>query len=182
MSFLINLINILEILLKSILNLFDYIIEVQISDIKKFLNKIIFLIKDFFILIVSILKFEMYFLLYLLSMLVDVIVSSFVINWNNRIENLIYNIITWYEIDFTNFFANYDNEFINILREKFKIKDNKFYEIIENKKIEHDDYTIELFEENENVIAKKNRRFQLISCVISLSITVIIIIILDNYN
>jgi hypothetical protein len=182
MSFLINLINILEILLKSILNLFDYIIEIQISDIRTFLNKIMFLIKDFFILVLTILKFEIYFLLYLLSMLVDMIVSSFVINWNNRIETLIYDIVTWYEIDFTNFFANYDNEFINILREKFKIKDNKFYEIIENKKIEHDDYTIDLFEENENIIAKKNRKFQLISCIITLSITFMIIAIVNNYN
>jgi hypothetical protein len=182
MSFLINLINILEILLKSILNLFDYIIEIQISDIRTFLNKIMFLIKDFFILVLTILKFEIYFLLYLLSMLVDMIVSSFIINWNNRIETLIYDIVTWYEIDFTNFFVNYDNEFINILREKFKIKDNKFYEIIENKKIEHDDYTIELFEENENIIAKKNRKFQLISCIITLSITVMIIAIVNNYN
>jgi len=180
MSFLINFINILEILLKSILNLFDYIIEIQVSDIKTFLNKIIFLIKDFFILIPTILKFEIYFLFYLMSILVDFIINSFVINWNNRIENLIYYIITWYEIDFTNFFANYDNEFINILKEKFEIKDNKFYEIIENKKIKHDDYTIELFKENENVITKKNRKFQLISCVITLSIMVIIMTIIDN--
>jgi hypothetical protein len=175
----INLIDAFKVLIESVLNLFYSIQDIKILDIEIFLNKSRYVIKSFFMSLVIIYKVAIYVSACTVSILLDSIIDVFVYNWNNKISMLFRSIIVWYEIDFTNFFANYDNEFINNLKEGYELTQCNN---IERKK-ETEIFDIELFSTNqseESVNKTKHKDFQLISCIITITIFFVIASIMDN--
>jgi hypothetical protein len=175
----INLIDAFRVLIESVLKLFYSIQDIKILDIKIFLNKSKYVIKNFFISLVMIYKIAIYVSACTVSILLDSIIDLFVYNWNNKISMVFRTIIMWYEVDLTNFFANYDNEFINNLRESYQLTrcDN-----IERKK-ETEILNIELFstsQGDESINEAKYKDFQLISSIITITIFFIIASIIDN--
>ena len=175
----INLIDAFNVLIESVLKLFYSIQDIKILDIEIFLNKSRYIIKSFFMSLVIIYKVAIYVSACTLSILLDSIIDVFIYNWNNKISMLFRSIIVWYEIDFTNFFANYDNEFINNLKEGYELTQCNN---IERKK-ETEIFDIELFSTNqseESINKKKHKDFQLISCIITITIFFVIASIMDN--
>jgi hypothetical protein len=178
LELLINLIDAFKVLIKLVLKLFYSIQDIKILDVKIFLNKSEYIIKNFFISLIIIYKIGIYVSAYTISILLDSIIDMFVYNWNNKISTVFRSIMIWYEIDFTNFFANYDNKFINNLRESYELSQCNN---IERKETEISD--IHLFSTNkgeESINEAKHKDFQLISCIITVTIFFIIASIIDN--
>jgi hypothetical protein len=80
LELLINLIDAFKVLIKLVLKLFYSIQDIKILDVKIFLNKSEYIIKNFFISLIIIYKIGIYVSAYTISILLDSIIDMFVYN------------------------------------------------------------------------------------------------------
>lgn len=174
--------DILKTPLKLIFELFDTIQDTKISEIQTFLNKTKYEISEFFMGLLVTIKISIYIWIFTVPTIVDYIIDSFICDWNYKITSFFHSIIVWYEIDFTNFFARYDDQFINKLKEVYKITAPRgTSDIIDERRVNLNNYQIlDIFDDYIDDDRVKYKRLQLISCCITLTLFLTLSIILTE--
>lgn len=174
--------DILKTLLKLVFELFNIIQDTKISEIQTFLNKAKYEIKNFFMGLLMTIKISIYIWIFTMPTIIDYIIASFIFDWNYKITAFFHSIIVWYEIDLTNFFARYDDQFINKLREVYKITAPcGASDIIDERKVNLNNYQIlDVFDDYTDDDRIKYKRLQLISCCITLTLFLTLSIILSE--
>ena len=159
----------LKMLIKLIFEIFNPIQDTRISEIQTFLNKTKYVIEDFFINTLLVIKITVYIWIFAATAIIDYIIDALICDWNYKITTFFRSIIVWCEIDFINFFTRYDDQFICKLRETYKLAAHFGVSDI----IDKNNYqTLELFEGYVEDDIIKYEKLQLISCCIALAMLI----------